>query len=201
MVADADGNFYGTTYSGGIAGCAQDFGCGTVFKIAPDGSEAIVYKFQGGSDGAAPFSSLILDKMGNLYGTTSAGGGSGCNGGGCGTVFKIAPDGTETILHAFQGGSDGAVPYAAVIADQSGNLFGTTSLGGDPKHFCTGQISGCGTVFELAPDRTETLLKVFDVRHEHIPRAGLVADNKGNLYGSTSAALRYSGVIFEISQP
>jgi len=172
-----------------------------VFKLAPDGTETVLYAFKGGDDGAKPYSTLILDNMGNLYGTTSSGGGDGCNGVGCGTVFKLAPNGAETVLHAFQGGTDGAYPYAGVIADANGNLFGTTLFGGDvSKRTCSNQISGCGTVFKLAPDGTETLLKVFDAQHENSPYAGLTMDNKGNLYGAASAASKSLAVIFEIVQ-
>jgi uncharacterized repeat protein (TIGR03803 family) len=70
------------------------------------GTETVLYSFKGGSDGAAPAAGLILDKAGNLYGTTSRGGGTGCGGNGCGTVFKLATDGTESVLHVFGSGTD-----------------------------------------------------------------------------------------------
>jgi uncharacterized repeat protein (TIGR03803 family) len=202
LVADADGNFYGTTVEGGTGGCVSNGGCGIVFKLAPDGTETVLYAFKGGNDGAAPLAPLVIDNAGNFYGTTSAGGGGGCNGAGCGTVFKLAPDGTESVLHAFQGGTDGAFPWAGVIADANGNLYGTTLYGGDTgKRLCDSHFSGCGTVFKLASDGTETLLKVFDERHENSPYAGLTMDSKGNLYGAASkVAYTYSGVIFEIVQ-
>jgi uncharacterized repeat protein (TIGR03803 family) len=85
--------------------------------------------------------SLLADKAGNFYGTTLQGGNTGCTGGmGCGTVFKLAPDGTETVLHTFTGGTDGGYPYAALVKDKKGNLYGTTELGG---------TYGDGTVFRI----------------------------------------------------
>jgi uncharacterized repeat protein (TIGR03803 family) len=98
-------------------------GGGVVFKLAPDGTETVLHFFAGGpSDGYAPYAGLIADGAGNLYGTTF-GGGASFNG----LVFKLAPDGTETVLYSFAGGpSDGAAPYAGLIADRAGNLYGTT---------------------------------------------------------------------------
>ncbi len=82
-----------------------------------------------GRDGAGPDATLIADKAGNLYGTTTAGGNAGCQGFGCGVVFKLAPDGTETVLYTFTGGSDGSEPVAGLVADKAGNLYGTASQG------------------------------------------------------------------------
>jgi uncharacterized repeat protein (TIGR03803 family) len=119
-----------------------------------------LYAFQGGNDGANPGSAtLISDKAGNLYGTTVLGGSSNCPDG-CGAVFKLAPDGTLTALYDFQGGSDGAQPWGGVIADKQGNLYGTTNYGGGGN--CTvASSTGCGIVFKLAPDGTETVLYAF----------------------------------------
>ena len=103
-------------------------GCGTVFKLAPDGTETVLYAFQGGSDGSIPVAGLIMDKAGNLYGTTYFGGGSHCRGAGCGTIFKLAPDGTETILYAFRR-AHGANPTAALLL-KNGVLYGTATAGG-----------------------------------------------------------------------
>jgi hypothetical protein len=115
---------------------------GTVFKLAPDGTETVLYAFTGeNGDGALPFfGGLIHDKAGNLYDTTWQRGGTGCDGYGCGTVFKLAPDGTETVPHAFGGGSDGANPHAGMVKGAAGGLYGTASAGG--KY-------GYGTVFRL----------------------------------------------------
>jgi len=103
-----------------------EYGCGTVFELTPTGTETVLYSFKGGSDGYSPGSSLLIDAGGNLYGTTTWGG--SCSR--CGTVFRIAQDGTETVLHSFQGGSDGETPFSGVIEDGSGNLYGTTLSGG-----------------------------------------------------------------------
>jgi uncharacterized repeat protein (TIGR03803 family) len=179
LVADGSGNLYGTTYSGGNTGGSEcgDGGCGTVFKIAADGSEAILHAFQGGDDGWQPYGGVILDSQGNLYGTTSGGGGSGCDGFGCGTVFEVAPDGTETVLYAFQGGNDGDKPGGSLMMDGSGNLYGAAG----------GGASNRGTVFKLAPDGTETVLYTFTYGSDgYDPNGGLVADSAGNLYGTTS---------------
>jgi uncharacterized repeat protein (TIGR03803 family) len=140
LIADASGALYGTT--------AQD----GVFKLTPPGAtggpwtETVLYSFIGGGDGAAPVAGLIADASGALYGTTQAGGGTGCAGGlGCGTVFKLTPPTTtggtwtESVLYSFTGGTDGANPVAGLIADTSGALYGTTEGGG----------SGGGTVFKL----------------------------------------------------
>jgi uncharacterized repeat protein (TIGR03803 family) len=142
------GNLYGTTFSGGSYVCSG--GCGTVFKLTPSGTETVLYRFTGG-DGANPTAGLIADASGNLYGTTELGGGAnGCSGG-CGTVFKLTPSGTRTVLHSFTGGNDGASPVAGLIADAAGNLYGTTELGGGASG-CSG---GCGTVFKLTPSGTD----------------------------------------------
>jgi uncharacterized repeat protein (TIGR03803 family) len=93
-------------------------------------------------DGAQPLAGVILDAQGNLYGTTYDGGGSGCGGDGCGTVFKVTPSGSETILYSFTGGADGGLPMAGLVMDGQGNLFGTASTGG---------FDGFGVVFEVTP--------------------------------------------------
>ena len=99
----------------------------------------MLYSFTGGSDGANPVAGLVFDAAGNLYGTTEYGG-VGCAGyGGCGTVFQLAPDGTEAVLYRFTGGADGEFPTSGLIFD-AGNLYGTTFGGGS---------SGGGTVFRL----------------------------------------------------
>jgi uncharacterized repeat protein (TIGR03803 family) len=171
LIADRQGNFYGTTNEGGDGEC--DFGCGTVFKLATDGTKTIVHSFTG-TDGANPFSGLIADKQGNFYGTTWSGNGN---------VFKLTSDGVLTVLYAFKGRSDGAAPYAGLIADDKGNLYGTTEIGGGTG--CYNQM-GCGTVFKLAADGTETVLHAFAGGADgSVPFAGLVADRQGNLYGTT----------------
>lgn len=181
LVIDAQGNFYGTTSHGGSGtGCSG--GCGVVYKLAPDGTETVLYNFTGGADGADPMASLALDGVGNLYGTTYQGGGSGCNGAGSGTVFKVTPGGSETVLYSFAGGMDGAQPPAHVILDGQGNLYGTTYQGGGSG--CNG--SGCGTVFKVTAGGSETILYGFTGGTDgSLPIAGLVMDAQGNLFGTT----------------
>ncbi|HEY5047971.1 MAG TPA: choice-of-anchor tandem repeat GloVer-containing protein [Rhizomicrobium sp.] len=197
LISDSSGNLYGTTGAGGSTdscGTAWE-GCGTVFKLTPDGTETLLHAFAGGSDGAYPAGALIEDGSGNLYGTTVAGGSSdNCGEGahGCGTVFKISSNGTETILHAFAGGSDGAYPLGALFTDSAGNLYGETGAGGSTKTCKLGLLpkaSGCGTVFEISSTGTETVLHVFKgskASDGAYPGAGLIADSAGNLYGSTA---------------
>src|ERR1700730_17500096 len=172
LIADSSGNLYGTA-EGGRAGCI--FGCGVVFKLSPGGTEKVLYSFTGGSDGAYP-GGLIADSSGNLYGTTTYGGASGSRCGiVCGVVFKLSPRGTETVLHSFTG-SDGRFPGSGLIADSSGNLYGTTHNGGVASTLgCS--VYGCGTVFKLSPDGTETVLYSFRGRHGTFPGAGLIADS------------------------
>jgi len=195
LIFDSSGNLYGTTVSGGgSAACNQApyIGCGTAFELSPSGSggwtETILYVFQGGADGSVPSSPLIFDHAGNLYGTT-AGGGTYSSG----TVFELSPNSnggwTETILYSFGGtASDGAEPQG-LIFDGSGNLYGTTELGGLPQCY---HNDPCGTVFELSPNGsggwTETIIYRFLGGGDgFLANGGLIFDNSGNLYGTTSA--------------
>lgn len=165
--SDKSGKLVGITDFGGT------YGEGTVFSIAPDGTETVLYAFTGGMDGSAPEAGLISDKKGNLYGTTIAGGANGY-----GVVFELAPDGSETVLHAFAGGSDGASPVSNLIFDRTGNLYGTTSAGGSDN---------AGTIFRIATDRSETVIHTFTGGSDGaIPYAGLISDGKGGLYGTAS---------------
>lgn len=141
VVQDEAGNFYGTTLYGGTSGT------GTVFEVDTTGKETVLYSFTGGTDGGYPYSGLLRDAAGNLYGTASNGGDLSCDAPyGCGVVFKINSAGHETVLYTFTGGADGAFPYAALIRDSAGNLYGTADSGGD---LTCNPPYGCGTVFEL----------------------------------------------------
>ena len=197
LVPGKSGNFYGTTEAGGV--CNSDEGYGTVYKLAPDGAESVVYAFSGGSDGDYPAGGLTTDSKGNLYGEAGGGTGTGCNGGvgGCGVVFEVTPKGKVTVLYTFQGDSDGAYPTGNVIRDAAGNIFGTTLRGGG--NGCSG--SGCGTVFKLAPDGTETILYAFQGGSDgEIPQNGVVTDGDGNLYGTTwGGGTDLEGTVFEVT--
>jgi uncharacterized repeat protein (TIGR03803 family) len=132
LIWDGKGNLYGTTFLGGSSSV------GTVFKLDPTtGTETVLYNFTGGADGAYPaWASLVRDRAGNLYGTTSQGGSSDF-----GVVFKLAPTGKLTVLHSFSG-RDGKIPYGTLVRDKAGNLYGTTYAGGR---------YGGGVVFKIAP--------------------------------------------------
>ena len=135
-------NFYGTTAFGGGTGCQGGYGCGTVFKVSPNGKETVLLDFNGDEGGANPYAGVIADSAGNLYGTTYEGGASNY-----GLVFKVTPHGRETVLHSFTDGSDGAHPWSALITDSASNLYGTAWWGGTTS--CGFAGKGCGTVFKL----------------------------------------------------
>lgn len=149
MIAGSSGALYGTTTYGGITGCTFDAGCGTVFKLTPNGrtyTNTVLYAFKGNSDGDGPASGVIADASGALYGTTEYGGTSGD-----GIVFKLTPAGssyTETILHTFTG-PDGNAPIGGLAMDASGDLFGTTLVGGSSGGSQCQTGEGCGVIFEL----------------------------------------------------
>jgi len=138
LIADSEGNLYGTTEGGG-KGCGT--GCGVVFELSPQGkswAENVLYTFcslSNCADGEEPVRGpLVRDAAGNLYGTTYFGGAHhNCNENSCGVVFKLDTAGKETVLHSFTGGADGAEPAAGLIMDNAGNLYGTTELGGDAQ--------------------------------------------------------------------
>ena len=205
LIFDQKGNLFGTTYYGGTSPNSL----GTVFELSPNGSggwsQTILYSFQGGNtDGAFP-RGLVFDQAGNLYGTTTQGG-PGCAYGssGCGTVYKLSPNGsggwTETILHIFKGGSDGSVPTGGLIVDQAGNLYGTTMDGGESGTGCGG--TGCGTVFELSPNGSggwnETILHSFQGSDGYEP-GELIFDQAGGLYGTAGGGAFNYGTVFELS--
>jgi uncharacterized repeat protein (TIGR03803 family) len=147
LVMDADGDLFGTTFSGGA------YNYGTVFELDAAGNETVLYSFAGtGGDGRGPQAGLVLDGKGNLYGTTAYGGDDTCNAPyGCGTVFKVDAGGRETVLHSFVGDVDGATPFAGLVMDARGNLYGATFNGGLDS--CSNGYSGvgCGVVFSVTP--------------------------------------------------
>jgi uncharacterized repeat protein (TIGR03803 family) len=182
LVFDAAGNLYGTTWAGGTDNTCSG-GCGTVFELSPgtngEWNETVLYSYQNnGTDGNRSLASVVLDKAGNLYGTTSQGGAYNA-----GTVFELTPgtNGTwrETVLYSFTNAADGAYPYAGLVFDKAGNLYGTTGGAG----------AGWGTVFELSRGAngtwTETVLDTFNGTDGATSFASLIFDKAGNLYGTT----------------
>ncbi|HEY1961082.1 MAG TPA: choice-of-anchor tandem repeat GloVer-containing protein [Rhizomicrobium sp.] len=195
LLRDSAGNLYGTTSQGGIDCDGTGQGCGTVFKLGPDGIETVLYRFKGGNHGANPIAGLVKDDAGALYGTTRTGG-IDCNGSGdtCGTVFRVDAGGKETVLHTFAGGSDGAYPRGRLLIDANGNLFGTTPAGGAGGGEC-----GCGIVFKLTSNGAEKILHTFISGDGHGPFAGLIQDPLGNFYGTTDVGGAYSwGTVFKV---
>ncbi len=189
LIADSAVDLYGTTTEGGSGGN------GTVFKLAPDGTLTVLHAFTGGADGGYPQASLMMDKTGNLFGTAVEGGTNGF-----GTVFRLTPRGTLKVLHAFAGGKDGENPLAGLIVDKAGDFYGTTRLGGENGTGCFGD--GCGTVFRLAPDGTNTVLYAFAGGPDGSePYGGVVADRKGNLYGTTisGGSANDYGTVFKVA--
>jgi uncharacterized repeat protein (TIGR03803 family) len=183
VILDAAGNLYGTTGYGGA------HGHGTVFKVDTAGNETVLYSFAGGKDGARPNAGLVVDTAGNYYGTTQYGG-RGCDHQGCGTVFRITPDGQETVLYRFKDGQDGASPLGGVALDSSGNIYGTTWVGG---------TFSFGTVFRIDSSGDETVLHSFAGGSDGAnPMAAPVLDTAGNMYGTTSAGGPYFGIVYKV---
>jgi uncharacterized repeat protein (TIGR03803 family) len=181
LLRDAAGNLFGTTVEGGSSGL------GTVFELDATGKQTVLHSFTGGTDGrfSYVYGSLVRDAVGNFYGTTLAGGPSDQ-----GIVFKVGTTGKETILYKFTGGADGGYPYAGLVIDGKGNLYGTTYLGG---------ASGQGTVFALNRTGKEIVLHSFTGGADGgNPTARLLWLN-GTLYGTTYyGGTSNSGVVFKM---
>lgn len=198
LLLDGSGNLFGTARYGG----PSDYGL--VFELSPPASgqtawtSSVLLNFNW-ANGANPNGALIADAAGDLYGTTVYGGAVGN-----GVVFELSPPSvgqtvwTETLITSF-GGANGSVPWAGLVADSVGNLFGTTIYGGTTNQ---------GTVFELSPPAagqaswTQTELHLFDTADGSNPKAGLYQDGEGNLYGTTTAGgVHDSGALFELTPP
>ena len=195
LIRDGSGNLYGTTYIGGARNG------GVVFKLTPDGTETVLHSFcslTNCADGHMPYGGVTLDSSGNLYGATFIGGADNA-----GVVFKLAPDGTETVLHNFcslANCADGGFPQDSMILDRStGKLYGTTVFGGSGGLKCDA-ASSCGVVFEISPKGAETVLHSFDNADGGNPLGALFMDRVGNLYGTTSSGGKNDGgVVFKLS--
>jgi uncharacterized repeat protein (TIGR03803 family) len=191
LIQATDGSFYGTTIQG----------FGTILEFNPGGAVTTFYSFSG-TGGNFPQGSLVEGIDGNFYGTTEYGGNStACPSSdhpGGGTIFKITPSGALTTLHTFDF-TDGAYPEAALMQAIDGNLYGTTSNGGSTT--CFGSTNGCGTVFEITPSGTLTVLHTFEDYYSDgaYPSGRLLQATDGNLYGTNGGGVMGGGTIFKIS--
>lgn len=191
LLFDTQGNLYGTTEGFGNSGChKQDLACGTIFKIAPGGTETTLFAFATGSN-AYPMAGVIEDAQGNFYGTTFGTGGPTSLDG---TVFRLKKQKTLNKLHVFRGSraqpGDGAFPTAGVVMDTQGNIYGTTIQGG----------SGFGTVFEVSASGAESIRYKFTGPDGANPFGGLILDTQGNLYGTTTdGGTNGDGAIFKLT--
>ena len=163
-----DGSLYGGTSSGG------GHRCGTLFHLTITGALEILHDFAGGSDGCGTWSAPVLDAQGDLFGPT--GGGSE----GAGMIYKLASDGTYTILHDFQPYSqdDGGGPTGSLVLDAQGNLYGTTRWGNS-------NTAAGGTVYRIATDGKYRVLHAFSSNSDGVFPVGVIAGKDGNLYGAT----------------
>ena len=167
VIRDSAGNLYGTTLNGGAAYV------GVVYKVDTSGHETVLYTFTGGADGSHPYAGVMRDSSGSLYGTTAWGGVANQ-----GVVYKLSATGRQTVLYGFTGGPDGGWPYAGVILDSAGNLYGTTTYGG---------AAGNGVVYTIDTSGHETVLYSFAGGTDgFFPYAGVIRDSAGNFYGTTA---------------
>lgn len=203
LVFDNAGNLYGTTASGGASGN------GVVFELSPVAgggwTESVLYAFPGGANGTEPLNGVTLDAAGNIYGTTFEGGIE------TGVVFELTPQTgggwNETVLYTFTYGTDGGLPLGSLIFDTAGNLYGTTTSGGDAS--CGDGVGGCGVVFELTPNASGWVYNViftFNGLDGDLPEGQMAFDAAGNLYGATAVGGQLTacdgsgcGVVFKLS--
>jgi len=180
VTRDLAGNLYGTTINGGA------WGYGTVYKLNASGEETVLYSFPEGTNGAYPYTGVVRDSAGNLYGTAATGGQFGY-----GLVYQVSPDGRETVLHSFSGGTDGMEPDSGLLRDSAGDLYGVTFAGG----------AGFGTVYKIDASGQETVLYSFTGGADgRAPWGGLVEDPAGNLYGATAVGGGAGyGVVFQLN--
>jgi uncharacterized repeat protein (TIGR03803 family) len=181
LLLGSDGNLYGLTYIGGL------YGGGEAFRIAPDGSQTVVYSFGAAGDGVNPHGSLIQASDGNFYGVTAYGGAYGH-----GVVFALNASGIESVLYSFGAGSDAQDPYGSLLQASDGNFYGTSVHGGS---------FGAGTVFRVSAQGSETVLHSFGGTGDgQTPFGSLIEASDGNLYGLTGAGGDYSsGVAFRMT--
>jgi len=205
LIQGKDGALYGTTSNGGT------YGGGTVFKVTLGGVRTILYSFGATlTDGVVPTAALIQADDDNFYGTTSSGGGNHCGnipqaGGNCGTIFRVTPQGVETVMHSFGAfAGDGVEPLGALLQASDGNFYGTTIDGGAGTCGVSVDIpNSCGTVFKMTPAGVVTIIHSFGAKGDGIaPQGTLVQGADGALYGTTPSggAVGYaSGIVFRIT--
>jgi uncharacterized repeat protein (TIGR03803 family) len=211
VTKDNAGNFYGTTYIGGIPNrYCYPSGCGVVYKLSSKRQGRTLtplYSFAGGKDGALLFSRVVIGTNGTLYGTTGTGGRGDCDVNsliGCGTVFNLQPPSistpggnswNKTALYLFRGAGDGGEPgFGDLTLDRQGNLYGTTEIGG---------TYGEGAVFKLTPTNggwTESVIYNFTGGTDGaIPLENVVFDRSGNLYGTAQGGTYGFGTVFQLT--
>ena len=196
LLIDSSGAIYGVTELGGANGA------GTVFRMFFSGGAwnlVTLYAFKGQPDAGFPYGGLIADAHGNLYGTTYYGGANGA-----GAVFNVAPGPSaiggwrDVVLYSFQGGTDGGSPTSTLVFDAAGNLYGTTSAGGDPG-------CDCGVAFELSPNGSggwsESVIHTFgSIPDGSYPYYGMTPDGMGNFFGTTASGGHHQqGTVFELT--
>ncbi len=182
VIRNSAGNLYGTTNSGGA------FDDGTVFEVTVRGVESVLYSFKGSPDGAYPYAGLIEDSAGNFYGTTYSGGADGY-----GTVFKLNAQRQESVLHSFNGTTEGAYPSAMLTMDSSGDLYGAANQGGSEQQ---------GTIFKISSAGKFSLVHTFTGRPKGAnPASGVILSSAGILYGATTEGgdSDDDGTLFEVS--
>jgi uncharacterized repeat protein (TIGR03803 family) len=190
LIQGSDGALYGLASFGGA------HGAGTLFRITLNGTYSTIYSFGAKpGDGAVPIGRVLQASDGNFYGATSTGGTNHCNniptsGGNCGTIFRVTPDGAETILHSFGAfPSDGSQPNGSLFQASDGNLYGTTVNGGANTCSNSNQTNSCGTVFRITPAGAETIIYSFGASFTDgmAPQGPLIQGSDGALYGTTGA--------------
>ena len=188
IIQASDGNFYGTTFNGGLVGC-NGYGCGTLYRMTPNGAFTVMHRFAGGdADGNGGQSTLIQGRDGNIYGTTYLGGPWNS-----GTVFRLSPSGAYKVIHFFDGLNEGYYPRE-LVHGTDGFLYGTT--GGGYGYGCGGW--GCGTVFRMSLDGSLTTLNSFTGQDDGAsPYAGLLEGADGKLYGLTAYG-SWPGAVFRV---